>query len=269
VDWKGLITEPAEIQILVSYPESVSQRMVKFLRDAWSVLEMKSLFLARGWYWYIVRPLIFPLGLLFWLRVMVPDDPDVNTRILAGAIVFGTSLSTANMLAQQLVQDRFLGRLKLLITMPMSKAAYATGVMAFSTIQALPIIVLLLALSPIVGVDLDLNWPFFPLVVATLLSISGIGFLISSYAPSIEIGGIMSNLFGVVLVMISPVFFTMDQAPFVLQIIGWVSPMRYAADGITKSITGNSDVWIELTALVGFAIVSMALGLKNLRWRES
>jgi len=60
------------------YPGIVSQGGVKFWRDVLSVLEMKLLFLVRGWQWYIIRPLVFPLGILFFLRVMVPDDPNIN-----------------------------------------------------------------------------------------------------------------------------------------------------------------------------------------------
>lgn len=241
---------------------------LKFLRDTLSILEMKLLFLLRGWYWYMLRPLVFPLGVLFWLRIMVPDDPDVNLRVMAGAIVFGVSLSTANMLSQQIVQDRYLGRLKLLITMPVSKAAYAVGVLIFSAVQATPMILVLLAFSPLVGVHVSLTWVFFPLMLATLLSISGIALLIGSFAPSMEVGGIMSNLFGIVLVMVSPVFFTMEQAPRVLKLVGWVSPMRYAADGITKTISGQDDIWVELTVLVVFAATTMSVGLWKLRWRE-
>ena len=242
---------------------------VKLLRDINSVLEIKMLFLIRGWYWYLIRPLVFPLGVLFWLKVMVPDDPVGNIRVMAGAIVFGVSLSTANLLAQQIVQDRFLGRIRLLVTLPVSKSAYALGVLTFSVIQASPIIIILLSTSSLVGVPLSLTWVFFPLMLATLLSIAGITFLIASYAPTIEIGGIMSNIFGVVLVMVSPVFFTMEQAPQVLKWLGWVSPMRYAADGITKSISGNPEIWTEFAVLAGFAAASMTLGLWQLRWRES
>jgi len=262
------MTERATIELPDVYPGNDPSGAVKFLRDTWSVLEMKSLFLLRSWYWYIIRPLVFPLGVLFWLRVMVPDDPEINRRILAGAVVFGVSLSTANLLTQQILQDRFLGRLKLLITMPMSKASYAAGVMAFSALQATPIVVVLLAFSTIVGVDMTLTWAFFPLIAATLLGISGIALVIASYAPSIEVGGIMSNIFGVILVMVSPVFFTMDQAPRVLQLVGWVSPMRYAADGLTKAISGDSNIWVELIVLTGFALGTMALGLSKFRWRE-
>ncbi len=241
---------------------------LKFFGDVWSILEMKVLFLMRGWYWFAIRPLVFPLGVLFWLQVMVPDDPEVGQRILAGSVVFGVSLSTANLLTQLILQDRFLGRIKLLITMPMSKASYAIGVLAFAAVQASPVVVVLLAFAPVVDVDLDLTWTFFPLIIIALLGVSGIALMIASYAPSPEVGGIMSNLFGVILVMVSPVFFTMEQAPTALRLLGWVSPMRYAADGINKSISGQTDVWLEILILAVFATVTMGLGFQHLRWRE-
>ena len=78
----------------------------------------------------------------------------------------------------------------------------------------------------------------------------------------------MSNLFGVVLVMVSPVFFTMDQAPVALKLLGWVSPMRYAADGLNKSTSGQTDVWLEFLVLAGFAITATFLGLWKMKWRE-
>lgn len=262
------MTAGAEIGVNGAYADGAPSGAVKFLRDVLCVLEMKIHFLAQGWYWYAIRPLVFPLGVLFWLRVMVPGDPDVNARILAGAVVFGVSLSTANLLAQLILQDRFLGRMKLLITMPMSKASYAVGVLAFAALQASPVVVVLLAFSPVVDVDLKLTWAFFPLIVVAMLGVSGIALMIASFAPSAEVGGIMSNLFGVVLVMVSPVFFTMDQAPLALRLLGWVSPMRYAADGITKSISGQTDVWFEFLILAGFAAATTVLGLRHMRWRD-
>jgi ABC-type Na+ efflux pump permease subunit len=62
-------------------------------------------------------------------------------------MVFGVAMITANSLSDQLVQDRFQRRLKLLITMPMSKTAYALGVLAFGSIQLVPILVLLMGLA--------------------------------------------------------------------------------------------------------------------------
>jgi ABC-type multidrug transport system permease subunit len=241
----------------------------KFFRDVYSVLEIKALFAMRGWYLWVMRPLVFPLGIFYWLTIVTPDDPEVVRRVLTGAIIFGFSLSATNMLSQQLIQDRFLGRLKLIITMPVSKVAYGMGVMVFATIMSAPTVVLLLAFAPILSVDFDLTWTFFPFIVPVLFTMGGLTFLIASYAPSMEVGSIMSNLFGVVLVVISPVFFSMDEAPTALQWLGWVSPMRYAADGVMKSLSGQTDVWTEFLILVVFASSAMALGLWKLKWREN
>lgn len=241
----------------------------KFFRDVFTVLEIKLLFVLRGWYLWVIRPLVFPLGIFYWLTIVTPDDPEVVRRVLTGAIIFGFSLSATNMLSQQLVQDRFLGRLKLIITMPVSKVAYGMGVMVFATIMSAPTVVLLLAFAPLLSVDFDLTWTFFPILVPVLFTMGGLTFLIAGFAPSMEVGSIMSNLFGVVLVIISPVFFSMDEAPAAIQWLGWVSPMRYAADGVMKSLSGQTDIWIEFTILVAFASTSMALGLWKLRWRDS
>lgn len=243
-------------------------RVMKFVYDVWSILELKVLFLKGGWGWYIIRPLVFPLGMFYFLRSVAPDNPEAVLRVMTGAMVFGVALMMANMLAQLMIQDRFLGRLKLLITMPVSKGAYATGVMLFAALQATPIVILLLVFGIIAGIDLTLTWAFMPMIAAVLLSMAGPTLFIASYAPNAEVGSIMANLFGVALVMMSPVFFTMDQAPLLLKYLGWVSPMRYGADGIMKSLSGQTDIWIEFVVLSSFSGATIAIGLWKLRWRE-
>ena len=248
--------------------EDLCYGKVKFFRDVATILEMKLLFLMRGWTLYLIRPIIFPLAIFFWLRLLAPDDPDSARRIMTGAIIFGFSMSTANLLAQQIMIDWFAGRLKLLITMPMSKAAYAVGILGFAAVQSFPSVGLLLGLAAIADINFQLNWTFFPMIILVLLVMSGLTFIIVSFAPSQETGSIMGNLAGVVLVVLSPVFFTMEQAPLPLQWLGWVSPMRYAADGIITSLSGSSDVWRELTVMGGFAAAMITLGVWKMRWRQ-
>lgn len=241
----------------------------KFLIDIQTILEIKFRFLLRGWFWYLIRPIVFPLSMFYFLSTVADtDNPETVLRVITGALVFGVALMMSNMLAQMLLQDRFLGRLKLLITMPISKAAYATSIVIFAATQAIPVVILLLAFAYISGVPITLTWAFLPLITVVLVSLAGPTFIIASYAPSPELGSIIANLFGIALVIMSPVFFTMEQAPLLLEWLGWISPMRYAADGIMKSLSGSNDVWLELTILGGFAIGSTALGLWKLRWRE-
>ena len=241
---------------------------MKLLRDVGTILEMKLILMRRGWYWHLMGSLVFPVGMFYWARGMAPDDPEAIRRVMIGAIIFAVSMTTVGTLAQQMIQDRFQGRFKLLITMPMSKAAYAMGVLAFATLLAVGTVTVLLGFAWVADVNLTITWAFFPVTAVVLLSMAGLPLFIVSYAPSAEAGGVMSNLLGILPVMISPVFFTMDQAPLVLKGLGWVSPMRYAADGITKSLSGQTDIWLEFAILAGFSTVIMGLGIWKLRWRE-
>ena len=106
-------------------------------------------------------------------------------------------------------------------------------------------------------------------MVTVTLTLSGLTLFIVSYAPSADIGALMSNLLGILLAFISPVYFSMEQAPTVMRLFGWVSPLRYAADGMMKTLSGRTDVIAELAILVAFAVVCLSFGIWKFRWRES
>ncbi|MCL0028570.1 hypothetical protein M1N23_00280 [Dehalococcoidia bacterium] len=54
-----------------------------------------------------------------------------------------------------------------------------------------------------------------------------------------------------------------------MRLFGWVSPLRYAADGMMKTLSGETDVIVELAILSAFATVSLSLGIWKFRWREN
>ena len=149
-------------------------RTAKFLSDVLTILEMKILLMRRGCYWYLLSSVVFPVGMFYWARGIAPDDPEAVRRVMTGAIIFGTSLGTVGTLAQQMIQARFQGKLKLMVTMPMSKSAYAIGVLSFASMLAAATVTVLLAFAWIADVDFTLNWAFFPLAAMLLLSMAGL-----------------------------------------------------------------------------------------------
>ena len=142
------------------------------------------------------------------------------------------------------------------------------GVLAFASMQSALIVALLMGLGLASGVDFDPTLAFFPIVVPMLLTMSGLTLFLSSLAPTAETGGIINGAVGILPVMVSPVFFSMEQAPTMMRWLGWVSPFRYAADGIMKSLSGRTDIWGEFAVLVGFAVALMAIGFWRMHWRE-
>ena len=241
----------------------------KFTRDIGSIFEIKFIMFARAWYWYIMGVLVFPLGMFYFASALAPDTPEATRRAMVGSIVFGATMLTTNMLAQSVMQDRFQGRLKLIITMPVSRFAYAGGVLLFGFMLSASTVGVLVVVAFAAGVDITLSWSFLPIVITVLLAMSGLTLFIVSYAPNPEVGGLMSNLMGILMALISPVYFSMEQAPAFMKAVGWISPLRYAADGMMKSLSGQSDVVTELVILGVFAVALLTGGLWKLRWRES
>ena len=97
---------------------------------------------------------------------------------------------------------------------------------------------------------------------------AGLTLFVVSFAPSQQVGSLATGLLSLVLAALSPVYFTMEQAPLAMRVLGYVSPLRYAADGISKSLSGQTDIWFELAVLTGFAVLTMTLGIWRLPWRE-
>ena len=241
----------------------------KFLSDAISVFEIYFIPSLRHWYLTILLASGFPIPWFYVTRAIAPDDPQVIRRLVAATLVFGVAFSIGMLVGQNVVAQRFIGTLKLLISMPMSKGAYVLGSLAYSSVSGIINVVVLMGFGLLAGVDILLGWGLVPCLVLTVLTMAGLTLFIVSFAPSLQAGNISTSLVAVMLAALSPVYFTMDQAPPVLKQLGYISPLRYAADGIEKSLSGRGDVWTEIAVLAGFAVVTMSLGLWRMPWREN
>ena len=254
--------------IAESVPPYRTSGFVKFVSDTISVFEINFLPMVKHWYLIMLMALGFPIPWFYVTRSIAPDDPDILRRLLAGTIVFGVTFSIGMLVGQNVVAQRFMGNLRLLITMPVSKGAYVLGSLAYSSISGTTTVVALLGFGLVAGVDVDIAWGLVPSLILSVLTMAGLTLFVVSFAPSLQAGNLITGLLSLALAAVSPVYFTMEQAPLLLRLLGYVSPLRYAADGIAKSVSGRGDVWTELEVLAGFAVVTMALGLWRLPWRE-
>ena len=241
---------------------------LKLLEDISTIVGIRTHNSAKNWAWLIVGALVFPLPLFYMLHAYVGDDSGATIRIIAGTLVFSVSFSTANQGAQQYLAERFSGNLKLIITAPVPKFAYVAGTLIHSSGIGAGSVVAILMFALISGIDIHPTWTFLPMILLAVLFLSGLAMFITSFATSLTVGSMMANVVGIILAMVSPVFFTMEQAPLLLRWLGYVSPLRYAADGLSASLTGRTDVAVEVGVLMASALLAMALGLWRLPWRE-
>ena len=205
--------------------------------------------------------------MFYMLNAYVGDDPEALIRVISGTLVFSVSFSTANGIAQQIMAERFNGNLKLMITAPVSKFAYVAG-----TLMQLRWLAQARWSHTCIHTRLRNRYRAHMDIPArdrtSVLFLSGLALFITSLSPSFTVGNMLANIVGIILAMISPVFFTMEQAPLLLRWLGYVSPLRYAADGLSLSLTGGTDVSVEVAVLAASTICAMALGLWRLPWRE-
>ena len=243
-------------------------RPTKLLGDISTVVGIKTRVTAKDWHWFFIGALVFPLPLFYMLNAYVGNDAAASIRIISGTLVFSVSFSTANQIAQQIMAERFNGNLKLMITAPISKFAYVAGTLGHSSMVGAASVVAILAFALLSRIDIDPTWTFIPVIILSILFLSGVALFLTGFSRSFTVGNMLANIVGIILAMVSPVFFTMEQAPLLLRWLGYVSPLRYAADGLSASLTGRTDVAVEVVVLSASALAAMALGLWKLPWRE-
>ena len=88
-----------------------------------TVTQIKTLGFVKSWYVFILAPIALPLPLFFLTISLVADDPEAIRRVMAGTLVFGVAFSSGPLVGQCFISERFMGNLKLIITMPVSKTA--------------------------------------------------------------------------------------------------------------------------------------------------
>ncbi len=243
--------------------------VVKFLSDVAVVAEIKLRMSARVWHWQLFAVLAMPLPLFILTSTFVPDDPAALRRIIAGTLLFGVAFSIGLLTGNQFAYERF-GRVqKLYVMMPVAKTAYVLGSLAHLSVVGVVSVVVLFGFAMTRGIDVQIAWTIFPMLVLAVLVVMGLVLFIVSFAPSLDTANMSASTVGLLLAVMSPVYYTMEQAPLLIRWFGYVSPLRYAADGISASLSGSTDVLFEMAILAGFALVAMALGLWKLPWRET
>ena len=182
----------------------------KFVADTVSVFEINFLPVVRYWYITVLLAAGFAIPWFYVTRSIAPDDPDVVRRLLAGTLVFGVTFSIGTLVGNNAVAQRFMGNLRLLITMPVSKGAYVLGSLAFSSISGTITVVALLVFGLVAGVDIDVAWGLAPCLVLSVLTMAGLALFVVSFAPSLPAGNLITSLLSLALAAVSPVYFTME-----------------------------------------------------------
>ncbi len=243
----------------------------KFASDGLVVFEIQMLKMRSWWPFYIVTAIIIPIGTLYFAKWLVPPGAQdlVGTRLMTGSLVFAIGLMTVNNLAQIMLFERFNFTLKLVVTSPVHPLSYALGVIGFSLVQGMATAAAVLLFAPVVGIDIHVGWELLPLLVLTSLSLTGLGLIIATWSPAAEIGNVMANLVGIMVTLLSPVYFPPDRLPGWLQWLTRFSPYTHAGTALDAVLSGNGGFGRSAAYLAAITAGGLIVGILGLRWRET
>jgi ABC-2 type transport system permease protein len=243
--------------------------MRKGLNDALAVAWLEWL-RVRGYLWVFVPILLlWPLTMLFVMSHVLPPDATLTPRLIAGSIVFAVGLNAVNNTGQTLVFWRFSNRLKLLIASPMHQASFVGGFLIVPVLHGLFVSSVLLLLAPLFGIEIHISAWFWPVAALTAFSMVGLALLIGTWSPSQTVGNQLSQISGVLVVLVSPIYYPISRLPDWLEPIANLSPYTHAASALDSILSGRNDFYGELGILLAITAIGLTLGLLGMRWREA
>jgi ABC-type multidrug transport system permease subunit len=248
---------------------AVALSIRKPVTDALAVTHLDWIrFRHRGYIWTAIL-LALPLAMLYFARNMIPPGFEPTPRLIAGSIVLNLGITLVQGLAQDMNFQRFFFRLKLIQVCPVHPLSYALGSLAVPILRASIVGAAILLFAPLFGISIHLSLWLVPAILLTALSMAGIAFIIGTWAPAQEIGNMISTIVGVLIVMVSPIYFPASRLPGPLETLSQVSPYTHAADALDAILSNRAGFYDELAILVAITAVTMTIGLAGMRWREA
>ena len=215
--------------------------------------------------------IIFPVGILFFLNVLVP--PAERVQVLVGTIMMEMALLNINVLAQTMGNDKESRFFDLWVSLPVSPVVYvlsnALAMLPYSLASAL----VTLAVA-VYGFGVPLSIAVLPLLVGALVlvwaSTLGIGFLIGAYGRSPRQINAYAQLVGIILTFFAPVFYPVTILPAPLRAIAYAWPLTWGSSFLVGVLRGLTDQAMIAGAVLGvFVVLWLILIGLGVRWRQA
>src|SRR5262249_38145256 len=151
-----------------------------------------------------------------------------------------------------------------------SRGALLAAILSVRVLAALPgVTVTLVVGSRLYNLPGSLNLALIALLPLTVLALSGLGAAIGVLIADARVVDLVAQLVLVSVMFASPVLIPADRLPGVLQILAYLSPPAYAADGLRRAMAGLLDarLLLDLGVLTVCSVVSLVGVTRGLPWR--
>jgi ABC-2 type transport system permease protein len=211
----------------------------------------------------------FPIGLLLGLGYYF-DSQGYREQLLVGtvsmSVLFGACITSAFFI----MWHRNRGVYKLLRTTPVPTVQF---VLAFSLART--VIMLLVSLviwfTGAIVFGISLTWPAFLLVLTVLalgtLCFTCLSFFIANFARNEAQTSMISNLLSLPMVFTSEAFYSMQNAPQWIQVIGKLMPFSYFVEALRAAKQGEfMELFQPFLILLAFTVGILVVSVATFRW---
>jgi ABC-2 type transport system permease protein len=213
----------------------------------------------------IVIQILLALGIVYGLAFLLPNIDKRSALFLAtGAPTLTLLLLGMTIVPQEVSRLKISGAAAYLSTLPVPRLAAPAADVSFWLLAQLPGTILVLVVAALrFGFALRVNAAVVPAILLVALSGASVGYALAMLLKP-AVANQLTSFLSIGILLFSPINFPIDRLPAALQAIHRVLPIKYMADLIRWSLTGQ---FVENVALA-FSVVGAwcALGIA-LSWR--
>lgn len=171
-------------------------------------------------------------------RTMGALAPGVDfTKFMFPGVIGMTVVMTSVMSGMSMVWDREFGFLKEVLVAPVSRGSVVLGKMLGSATVATFQGIVILVLSPIVGLKLSPGMALLlPYLFIISCSLSGLGIALASRIKSMEAFQVIMQMAMMPMIFLSGVFFPVNNLPAWMNALVKINPVTYGVDAVRQVI---------------------------------
>ena len=242
-----------------------------------SFIDLKYLWLEQmaeipsTWYFYAVFSIIMPLAMVFGFARMGRGltDRESLLYVVSGSMVFVLTTEGLITMAVRMSTLRSNGVLTYYSSLPISRTAFALGLLLSRLVIVVPSMLVPLIVTPLFY---GTRFSFSPWLLVVLplcaLAMSGLGVTAGLLTSKVEIVQLLANILMFIVLLAAPVFIPNDSLPAPLRVLGTILPPTYAASALRHILAGTMGpaFYVDAGILAFLTIASFFALEKLLEW---
>lgn len=184
--------------------------------------------------------LFLAVGIVYGLAYLVPHiDPSTALYLSTGAPTLTLLILGITVVPSEVAQDKISGQYEYVSALPVGRLAQPLAGITFWVLASIPGMALSLVVASIrFHFHLHISWLVLPAIILVSLTAAAVGYAMAAVLQP-QLVQQLTSFLSVLLLLFSPVNFPIGRLPLWLQDVHRVLPIRYMADLVRYTLTGQ------------------------------